>query len=346
MPPPAAFYCVTDARYFLGAVATVNSLRLLGHDEPIHVLDCGLDEHQRALLEPHVTLVPAPKDAPPWLLKTVAPLRHPADVMVLIDADIIVTRLARGADRTGRRAAGDRGRERHRPVRPRVGRAPGPRPGAPTALRLVGARLHREPARDRGPVADGRAPGPGRLRPQLLARQRPRLPLPLRRPGRPQRDPRQQPRRGPPARGAAEPAGSEPALRGSPDRGPRDAPLWPPRRDRAARAPQLLPQALARQDPQQPLLAADDPGAAGAGRADSARPLRAAASAARRNRGDARAPRRRHRDRGAGLRPPKGQPGAPREARAGRTRPGRAAAAGGARPAPVCRRPCSRRPLR
>jgi hypothetical protein len=92
MPPPAAFYCVTDARYFLGAVATVNSLRLLGHDEPIHVLDCGLDEHQRALLEPHVTLVPAPKDAPPWLLKTVAPLRHPADVMVLIDADIIVTR--------------------------------------------------------------------------------------------------------------------------------------------------------------------------------------------------------------------------------------------------------------
>jgi hypothetical protein len=92
MPPLAAFYCVTDARYFLGAVATVNSLRLLGHDEPIHVLDCGLDEHQRALLEPHVTLVAAPKDAPPWLLKTVAPLQHPADVMVLIDADIIVTR--------------------------------------------------------------------------------------------------------------------------------------------------------------------------------------------------------------------------------------------------------------
>ncbi|MGH2925621.1 MAG: hypothetical protein ACRDK1_06565 [Solirubrobacterales bacterium] len=92
MPPPAAFYCVTDSRYFLGAVATVNSLRLLGHEEPIHVLDCGLTEHQRGLIEPHVTLVAAPQEAPPWLLKTVAPLEHPADVMVLIDADIIVTR--------------------------------------------------------------------------------------------------------------------------------------------------------------------------------------------------------------------------------------------------------------
>ena len=70
----------------------LNSLRLLGHREPLFVLDCGLTAHQRELLGPHATLVPAPSDAPPWLLKTVAPLRHPAGVMVLIDADIIVTR--------------------------------------------------------------------------------------------------------------------------------------------------------------------------------------------------------------------------------------------------------------
>src|SRR6266571_6317155 len=89
---PAAFYCVTDSRYFLGAVGMVNSLRLLGHREPVYVLDCGLTAHQRELLTPHITLVAAPSDAPPWLLKTVAPLRHPADVMVLIDADIVVTR--------------------------------------------------------------------------------------------------------------------------------------------------------------------------------------------------------------------------------------------------------------
>jgi hypothetical protein len=90
--PRAAFYCVTDSRYFLGAVGMVNSLRLLGHREPVYVLDCGLTAHQRELLTPHATLVAAPSEAPPWLLKTVAPLRHPAEVMVLIDADIIATR--------------------------------------------------------------------------------------------------------------------------------------------------------------------------------------------------------------------------------------------------------------
>ena len=70
----------------------LNSLRVLGHREPVYILDCGLTPHQRRLLEPHATLVPAPSEAPPWLLKTEAPLRHPAEVMVLIDADIIVTR--------------------------------------------------------------------------------------------------------------------------------------------------------------------------------------------------------------------------------------------------------------
>jgi hypothetical protein len=90
----AAFYCMSSRIYFLGAVALINSLRVLGHAEPIFVLDCGLTQRQRGLLAPHVTLVPAPGDgAPePFLLKTVAPLRHRADVTVLIDADMIVTR--------------------------------------------------------------------------------------------------------------------------------------------------------------------------------------------------------------------------------------------------------------
>jgi hypothetical protein len=90
--PPAAFYCVSDDRYFLGAVGMINSLRVLGHTEPVYVLDCGLTDPQRELLGGHATLVPAPVEAPPWLLKTVAPLRHPAGVMVLIDADIVATR--------------------------------------------------------------------------------------------------------------------------------------------------------------------------------------------------------------------------------------------------------------
>jgi hypothetical protein len=90
--PNAAFYAVANSRYFLGAVGMLNSLRLLGHREPAYVLDCGLTPQQRELLAPHATLVPAPSDTPPYLLKTVAPLRHPAEITILIDTDIIVTR--------------------------------------------------------------------------------------------------------------------------------------------------------------------------------------------------------------------------------------------------------------
>jgi hypothetical protein len=90
--PQAAFYCVADERYFLGAVGMINSLRVIGHDEPVFMLDCGLNAEQRELLAPHATIVEAPRDAPPWLLKTIAPLRHPAEVMVLIDTDIVLTR--------------------------------------------------------------------------------------------------------------------------------------------------------------------------------------------------------------------------------------------------------------
>jgi hypothetical protein len=92
MSASAAFYCVADSSYFLGAVGMLNSLRMLGHREDVFILDCGLTPDQRGQLAPHATLVPGPVDAPPCLLKTVAPLRHPADVMVLIDADIVVTR--------------------------------------------------------------------------------------------------------------------------------------------------------------------------------------------------------------------------------------------------------------
>jgi hypothetical protein len=87
-----AFYCVADERYFIGAVGLVNSLRLLGHGDPIVVLDCGLTAEQRGLLGPEVELMAAPDDRPPWLLKTVAPLAKPADVMVLLDTDIVATR--------------------------------------------------------------------------------------------------------------------------------------------------------------------------------------------------------------------------------------------------------------
>jgi hypothetical protein len=88
----AAFYCMSSDVYFPGAVAMINSLRLLGHREPIYLLDLGLRAEQRDLLAPEVSFVEAPPETQPWLLKTIAPLRHPSDVMILIDADMVATR--------------------------------------------------------------------------------------------------------------------------------------------------------------------------------------------------------------------------------------------------------------
>ncbi len=89
---PTAFYAMSSDVYFLGAVGLINSLRLQGHTEPIHLLDLGLTPAQRELLEPEVELISAPAGAEPWLMKTIAPLTHPAEVMVLIDVDMVVTR--------------------------------------------------------------------------------------------------------------------------------------------------------------------------------------------------------------------------------------------------------------
>ena len=87
-----AFYCMSSAAYFLGAVGMINSLRLQGHTEPIYLLDLGLTDSQRELLAAEATIVPAPPDTQPWLSKTIAPLAHPAETMILIDTDIVVTR--------------------------------------------------------------------------------------------------------------------------------------------------------------------------------------------------------------------------------------------------------------
>jgi len=111
----AAFYCVADARYFLGAVGLVNSLRLVGHDEPVVLLDCGLTGAQRELLGSEAELIEAPEGTPPTLLKTVAPLARPADVMVLLDTDLVVTRSLEeilGSAARGNVVAFDKGVER------------------------------------------------------------------------------------------------------------------------------------------------------------------------------------------------------------------------------------------
>jgi hypothetical protein len=90
--PSAAVYCVTGRDFFPGALAMVNSLRLQGHREPVFVLDCGMLPGQRELLSREATVVPAPRSAAPSLLKLVLPRAHPAEVTILLDADLIVTR--------------------------------------------------------------------------------------------------------------------------------------------------------------------------------------------------------------------------------------------------------------
>jgi hypothetical protein len=93
--PPAlgeAFYAVSDSRHFLGAVALLNSLRLVGHREPIFLVDAGLSHEQREMIGSHVTLIPAPPGSPAVFLKMFGPLKHPAGVAALLDADVIVVR--------------------------------------------------------------------------------------------------------------------------------------------------------------------------------------------------------------------------------------------------------------
>ena len=87
-----AFYTVANAAHFPGAVALLNSLRLVGETAPLYVVDCGLTPSQRGVLSAHATLVPQLGNLHPMLQKPTGPLAHPAEVMVVLDADMIVTR--------------------------------------------------------------------------------------------------------------------------------------------------------------------------------------------------------------------------------------------------------------
>ena len=90
-PPSRAIYTVADNRFFVGVVALINSLRLVGHREPVFVLDCGFTPEQARILGPEATCIPAGEGSP-FLLKPILPLAEPAETMLLVDADVIVTR--------------------------------------------------------------------------------------------------------------------------------------------------------------------------------------------------------------------------------------------------------------
>jgi hypothetical protein len=93
MSSGATFYTVSDAAYFPGTVALLNSLRLTGNGEELIVLDNGLTGEQRRRLAGHATVVDLPdtSDKHPYTLKPFPFLVGATGVVVLIDSDMIVT---------------------------------------------------------------------------------------------------------------------------------------------------------------------------------------------------------------------------------------------------------------
>lgn len=91
-PNQCTFFTVADARYWIGAVALVNSLRLVGHTEPVVVLDAGLRRSQRTRLEAAAEVVaPSAPVRAPFLAKWFLPLSCSSPMPVLLDADLVVT---------------------------------------------------------------------------------------------------------------------------------------------------------------------------------------------------------------------------------------------------------------
>lgn len=91
--PRVTYFTLADSGYFLGAVALVNSLALTGNGGRIVVVDTGLEAWQRARLEPAAAVIPldAPVDLPVTFYKSHMGESMEGDVVVYIDADIIVT---------------------------------------------------------------------------------------------------------------------------------------------------------------------------------------------------------------------------------------------------------------
>jgi len=111
------FYTMGDANYFLGAVALTNSLRIVGHQEPVSFLDLGLTPAQRAILEQECDVVDLARDPRdhPFTFQPYAYATGATGICIILDSDVIVTRrldrFIQEAD-AGRIAAFSDGRER------------------------------------------------------------------------------------------------------------------------------------------------------------------------------------------------------------------------------------------
>jgi hypothetical protein len=88
------FITAADSRFFLGAAAMLNSLRLSGNTGAAFVIDSGLRPEQRerlAAVAEVLTLPPALQDLHPLFAKLTADVFWSDGVVVLLDSDMIVT---------------------------------------------------------------------------------------------------------------------------------------------------------------------------------------------------------------------------------------------------------------
>lgn len=88
------FFVMSDADNFLGLIATVQSLRRMGHHQPVTVLDIGLSGAQRDALTTHnveCARLPQTEGQNPFLCAAFPLFLGPHGTIVCIDADVIVT---------------------------------------------------------------------------------------------------------------------------------------------------------------------------------------------------------------------------------------------------------------
>jgi hypothetical protein len=93
MGEQATFYTVSDAGFFPGTVALLNSLRLTGHRHQLCVADAGFTGKQRTRLQSLCTVVSVGRRGRPnpQLLKPFPYALAPSGTIVITDSDFIVT---------------------------------------------------------------------------------------------------------------------------------------------------------------------------------------------------------------------------------------------------------------
>lgn len=94
MSDDVRFYTQANSRFFLAAAAMLESLRIAGNTAPAYVLDDGLrpDERERLAVSAEVLEPPSGvEELHPRQMKATADLFWSSGVVVLLDADMIVT---------------------------------------------------------------------------------------------------------------------------------------------------------------------------------------------------------------------------------------------------------------